>query len=160
MSLPLELKIDVFQAMGCRKPQLLSQKGAMHGLFQAKDQTYGERQQNEAILLFCSWRADLSDKAYKIQGYIFLVRLLHMFYFFFFFFNSDATVMLFKLFYDLFTMLPFQVEVIGRVHPSIHSLLVSCDSALDGGTLWSRSYSKFFQVINVYERLICGRTGG
>lgn len=68
--------------------------------------------------------------------------------------------MLFKLFYDLFTMLPFQVEVIGRVHPSIHSLLVSCDSALDGGTLWSRSYSKFFQVINVYERLICGRTGG
>lgn len=68
--------------------------------------------------------------------------------------------MLFKLFYDLFTMLPFQVEVIGRVHPSIHSFLVSCDSAFDGGTLWSRSYSKFLQVINIYERLICGRTRG
>lgn len=66
----------------------------------------------------------------------------------------------FKLFYDLFTMLPFQVEVISRVHPSVHSLLVSCDSAFDRDTLWSRSYGKFLQVIDIYERLIRGRTGG
>lgn len=68
--------------------------------------------------------------------------------------------MSFKLFYDLFTMLPFQVEVISRVHPSVHSLLVPCDSAFDSDTLWSRSCSKFLQVIDVYKRLICGRTGG
>lgn len=66
----------------------------------------------------------------------------------------------FKLFYDLFTMLPFQVEVISRVHPSVHSLLVSCDPALDSDPLWSRSDSKLLQVIHIYERLICGRTRG
>lgn len=103
-------------------------------------------------------RAELRGKAYKIQDYIFLVRLLQTFIYIYIY--SDATDMPFKVFYDLFTMLPFQMEVIGRVHPSIHSFLVSCDSAFDSDTLWSRSYSKFLQVIDIYERLICGRTRG
>lgn len=60
---------------------------------------------------------------------------------------------------DLFTILPFQMEVISRVHSTVHSLLVSCDPAFDGRALRSRSHSKLLQVINVYYRAVCGRAG-
>jgi len=48
---------------------LLPHKGAKHGLFQAKDQTYEERQYHKVILLFCFWKT-VEQISVKVKIYL------------------------------------------------------------------------------------------
>lgn len=59
------------------------------------------------------------------------------------------------MFYDLFTILPFQVEVVSGVHSTVHPLLVPRNSTFDSSALRSRFHSKLLQIINIYHGVGC-----
>ena len=59
---------------------------------------------------------------------------------------------------DLLAVVTLHVQVVGWVDASVNALLVTCDAALDGLSLWRRVKNKLLEVEGGVRAPPCGTT--